>query len=91
MGKPKHNYTLRFVERSSGRPAMPILVTEPSGTRVGTTGSYNSFENKDEVNRFLHAQRTIAKHFSLDKRFEEHIKGFDLIREVVYTSKLELI
>lgn len=89
MAKPKQDYKIRFVSRENDTPQMPIIVTEQGGTRVGSTGSFNSFANKDAVNKYLAAQRTMAKHFGLERRFEEALPKFKLTREISYSSELK--
>lgn len=88
--KPNQSYTLKFVERSTKRECMPVIVTDQSGTRVGVSGSYNSFQNKEEVNRFVNAQKALAKHYGLSTRFDACLENFDLLKEITYTSSIKL-
>lgn len=88
--QPKQEYQLKFVNKQNNSYTMPVIVTEPTGTRIGVTGSHNSFSNKEEVNKYLSACRTLAKHFYLDTKFEETLKNFELVKEVTYSSKISI-
>lgn len=88
MSKP--NYELRFFNKENNSYTMPIIFTDSTGTRIGTTGSYNTFESKDQVNKFVAANKALAKHFRLSAKYEEALKNFELVREVSYTTKISL-
>ncbi len=88
--KPKSKNTIRFYNKANNTHTMPVILTEPSGTRIGITGSHNSFSSKEEVNRYLNATRTLAKHFFLDAKLEETLKNFELVKEVAYVSKMSI-
>ncbi len=88
MSKPSHE--LRFYNKENNSYTMPIIYTDSTGTRVGVTGSYNSFVSKDQVNRFVSANKALAKHFMLTSKYEEALKNFELVREVSYTTKISL-
>jgi hypothetical protein len=88
--RPEQGHQLRFVNKVNNSYTMPVIVTDPSGTRIGVTGSHNSFANKEEVNKYLGACRTLAKHFFLDAKLEETLKNFELVKEVTYSTKISL-
>lgn len=88
--KPNQSYSLKFVERTTKRECMPVIVTDQNGTRVGISGSYNVFKNKEAVNRFLQAQKTLAKHYGLSSRFDACLENFDLTKEITYKSSIKL-
>lgn len=88
MSKPNHE--LRFCNKENKSFTMPIVVTDQQGTRIGMTGSYNSFDSKEQVNKFIAANKTLAKQFRLETKYDEALKNFELVREVSYVTKISL-
>ena len=88
--KTNQNYQLKFVNKGNNSHTMPVIVTDGQGTRIGTTGSYNAFANKEEVNKYISACRTLAKHFFLETKLEESLKDFELVKEITYTTKISI-
>lgn len=87
MANQKNN--LKFMVRSTNKAMMPCVVIGGE-TYVGSIASYNSFPNKESVNKYLGAQKTLAKHFGLEHKFEQAIKEYELVQETSYIKKISL-
>jgi len=85
---PEQKHIIRFYKKGTDNALMPCIVMDGSGTRMGVTGSYNSFDSKDEVNRYLAATRTLADHFTVN--FDKALEDFELRKIVSYTTKIDI-
>jgi hypothetical protein len=81
-------YTISFQNLLTGQKTMPCVVVTNTGTHVGATASYNEFNSKDDARKFIQAQRTIAKHLGMLRKFEDELANHQLVAETVYTRKL---
>lgn len=77
-----------FKHAKSEERTMPMVIVTPTGSGVARLSSYNRFKNKDQARRFIEAQRKIATHLGLTRKFEDELSAHELVAEKLYVTSL---